>query len=209
MNSLFPLMSIYSVSSRDSSKIISEKSFKYLFLLALPLALGITLLADKIILLFYGQQFSNSIIALQILAWNIILFFLWFNGAFILVVANKQNLWAVATVSTALVNIIANLLLIPPLSHVGAAIATIISGSLCVIVVFCFVFVETDFSIKYLDLIKALAASLVMGIFVYQFKELNLISVIILAAVLYFFVLYLIRAFSDEDMRLFKQIIRR
>lgn len=209
MNSLFPLMSIYSVSSRDSSKIISEKSFKYLFLLALPLALGITLLADKIILLFYGQQFSNSIIALQILAWNIILFFLWFNGAFILVVANKQNLWAVATVSTALVNIIANLLLIPPLSHVGAAIATIISGSLCVILVFYFVFVETDFSIKYLDLIKALAASLVMGIFVYQFKELNLISVIILAAVLYFFVLYLIRAFSDEDMRLFKQIIRR
>ena len=209
MNALFPLMSSCFVSSKSSLKTITEKSFKYLFILGLPLALGITLLAEKIVLLFYGEQFSNSAIALQILAWDMILFFLWFNGAFILVAANKQNLWVVAAVSTALVNIIANLLLIPPLSYVGAAIATIIAESLCVVLVFYFVSVETNFSIKYTDLIRVSFAGLVMGFFVHLFRESNLILVIILAAVLYFFVLYLIRALSDEDMQFFKQIIGR
>lgn len=209
MNALFPLMSRYFVSSKDSLKITFEKSFKYLFILGLPLALGITLLADKFILLFYGQQFSNSIIALQILAWDIFLFFLWFNGSFILITINKQNLWAVAAVSTALFNIILNLFLIPPLSYVGAAIATIIAESLCVIIVFYFIFVETNFSVKYTDLIKVSFASLFMGIFVYQFMELNLFLLIILAAVLYFFVLYVIRTFLDEDISLFKQILKR
>ena len=182
MNALFPLMSSYFVSSKESLKITSEKSFKYLFILGLPLALGITLLADKFILLCYGQQFSNSIIALKILAWDSFLYFLWFNGSFILIAANKQNLWVVAAVSTALVNIIANLLLIPHLSYVGAAIATIIAESLCVILVFYFVSVKTNFSIKYTDLIRVSFAGLVMGFFVHLFREVNLILIVILAA---------------------------
>ena len=210
MNALFPLMASYYVSSKkDSLKIISEKSFKYLFILGLPLALGITLLADRFILLFYGLQFENSIIVLQILAWDIFLYFLWFNGSFILITVNKQNLWVVVAVSTALFNIILNLFLIPPLSYVGAAIATIVAESLCVILVFYFVSVETNFSVKYTDLIKVSLASLVMGIFLHQFREFNLILVTILAPTLYFLILYLIRAFSNEDIQLFKQIIRR
>jgi len=209
MNALFPLMSSYFVSSRDLLKATSEKSFKYLFTIGLPLALGMTLLADRIIFLFYGQQFENSIIALKILAWDLFLFFLWFNGSFILISANKQNLWVVAAVSTALINIILNLLLIPPLSYVGAAIATIVAESLCVILVFYFVSIETNFSVKYTDLIKVSFASLVMGTLVHQFREFNLILVIILAAVLYFLVLCLLRAFSKEDIQLFKQIVKR
>ena len=209
MNALFPLMSSYFVSSKDSLKITSEKSFRYLLILGLPLAVVITLLADSFIPLFYGPQFENSIIALQILAWDIFLYFLWFNGAFILVAANKQNLWVVAAVSTALINIIANLLLIPSLSYVGAAIATIVAESLCVILVFYFVSVETNISVKYTDLIKVSFASLVMGIFVYHFRCFNLILVVILAAVLYLFALHRVRVFSDEDMRLFKQILKR
>ena len=206
MNALFPLMSSYFVSSNESLKIVFEKSFKYLFVLGLPISLGITLLADKFILLFYGQQFSNSIIALQILAWDMILYTLWFNASFILIVVNKQKLWAIVAMLTALINIILNLILIPSLSYVGAALSTIIAESLCVILVYYFVLAETKTTINYIDLTKISFSSLIMGIFVHIFREFNLILVIFSAAILYFFMLLLMRTFSEEDINLLKQL---
>ena len=95
MNALFPLMSSYFASSNESFKVAYEKSFKYLLILGLPLAVGITLLADRFILLFYGQQFYPSIIALQILAWDILLVFLYTCLGTILVTSDKQNQMAV------------------------------------------------------------------------------------------------------------------
>ncbi|MCK4732280.1 MAG: flippase, partial [Methanophagales archaeon] len=109
--SLFPLMARHFVSSKDSLKIIYEKSFKYLFILGLPLALGITVLADRFIILFYGEQFYPSIIALQILAWDVLLIFLLSPLGTLLVSINRQNEMAILLGITALVNVILNLIL--------------------------------------------------------------------------------------------------
>lgn len=209
MNALFPLMAGYYASSTDSLKIVYEKSFKYLFILGLPIAVGITLLADRFILLFYGPQFHPSILALQILAWDVLLFFSYFCMAFVLVSLTKQNQMAAIAGCAAVVNVVLNLVLIPPFSYVGAAIATILTETL--LIALCFSIISKSFYKLPVSkiLIKPSIASLIMGIFIYQFMEFNLITVIILAAGLYCFVLYLTRAFSDDDMQLFKQILRR
>jgi O-antigen/teichoic acid export membrane protein len=208
MNALFPLMSSYYESSKDSLNIISEISFKFLFVIGFPLALGTTILADQIIHIFYGPQFTNSVVALQILSWDIFLFMMWTNGSFILIAANKQKMWAIAAVSTALINIAANLILIPPLSYVGAAIATIIAESLCVILVFYFIIIHTKFSVKYKNIMSILVSSFLMAIFIYIFNDLNMIILVILAMILYIFLLYLTKTFSDDDIHLIKQMKR-
>jgi O-antigen/teichoic acid export membrane protein len=178
-------------------------------IIGLPISVGMMVLADKIILFIYTDAFTPSILALQILAWAVLLLFLYRPTLYLLGSINKQKQMAFIGGIGAIGNIILNLLLIPKFSYVGAGIATITTESLVVVLYF-------YFSSKYLYkpsihkiIIKPLVASLAMGIFVYQFKEFNLFLVIILAAVLYFFVLYLIRAFSDEDIRLFKQILKR
>jgi len=209
MNALFPLMAGYSTSSTDSLKIVYEKSFKYLFILGLPIAVGMTLLADRFIILLYGQQFHPSILALQILSWDVLLFFSYFCMAFVLVSLTKQNRMAAIAGCAALVNIILNLVLIPPFSYVGAAIATIITETL-LIALFFSVISKSFYKLPIGKiLIKPSIASLIMGVVIYQFMEFNLILVIILAASLYCFVLYLTRAFSDDDVQLFKQILGR
>jgi len=209
MNALFPLMSSYYESSKDSLKIISEISFKFLFVLGLPLALGMTILADQIIHIFYGMQFINSVVALQILAWDIFLFMMWTNGSFILIAANKQKMWAIAAVSTALINIAANLILIPPLSYVGAAIATIVAESLCVILVFYFVIIETDFNIEWLYFIKILSSNSITGFTVYYFQDVNMIILIFLSMSLYFSILVSIRVLPKDQMNMLLSIFSR
>jgi len=111
-------------------------------------------------------------------------------------------------VSTALINIAANLILIPPLSYVGAAIATIIAESLCVILVFYFIIIHTKFSVKYKNIMSILVSSFLMAIFIYIFNDLNMIILVILAMILYIFLLYLTKTFSDDDIHLIKQMKR-
>ena len=209
MSAVFPVMSKLFVSSTDSLKIAYEKSIKYLLIIGLPISVGLMVLADKIILLIYTDAFTPSILALQILAWAVLLLFLYRPALYLLGSINRQKQMALIGGMGATVNIVLNLFLIPKFSYVGAGIATIATESLVVVLYF-------YYSSKYLYkpsihkiTMKPLIASLAMGIFVYQFKEFNLFLLLILAAVLYFFVLYVIRTFSDEDIRLFKQILKR
>jgi O-antigen/teichoic acid export membrane protein len=209
MNALFPLMSSYFVSSKDSLKVVYEHSFKYLFILGLPLALGITLLADKIILLFYGEQFYPSIIALQILAWDVLLVFLYVCSAFILVSTDKQNQMAVIAGCTALINVILNLFLIPSFSYVGAAIATIVTET--ILISLYFILISKSFyklPISKIS-IRPLIACLIMGFFIYYLININLILLIILAVLIYFTSLYLVKGFSKDDLELFKKLAKR
>ena len=73
---IFPVMSRFYLSSKNSLLSACEKSFKYLTFIALPIAVGITLLAGKAILLFYGSEYHSSIIALQVLIWSAVIIFM-------------------------------------------------------------------------------------------------------------------------------------
>jgi hypothetical protein len=58
---------------------------------------------------------------------------------------------------------------------------------------------------------KPLLASVVMGVIIYwlgQFASINLFLLIGLGAASYFIMLYLTRAFSEEDIKLFRQVVR-
>ena len=76
LNALLPIISIYYLSSIESLKLAYEKAFKYLFIVSLPMSVGIFLLAPRIILLLYGSGYEKSGIVLQILSFEILLMFL-------------------------------------------------------------------------------------------------------------------------------------
>lgn len=209
MNAIFPLMASYYVSSKDSLRIVYEKSFKYLFILGLPLAVGITLLADKIIIILYGEQFYPSIIALRILAWDVLIVFLYFCLAFILVSIDKQNQMAVIAGCAALMNIILNLFLIPSFSYVGAAVATIITET--TLIALYLILISKSFHKLPLSkiFVEPLIASLIMGSFIYCLISINLFLLITFAVLVYFMSLYSVKGFSEDDLELLKVIIRK
>lgn len=209
MGALFPIMSYSFVSSKESLKKIFERAFKYLLILGLPMAVGITILADKFILLIYGPDFQNSIIALRILSWDILLVFLYGCISFLLVSIDRQRQMALIAGCTAIINIILNLILIPTYSYVGSAYATIMAESFLLI---SYIYLSG----RYFHLLplhkiilKPIIAASLMGLFVYTFHDLNLILIVIVAIVLYFSVLYIIKGFSKEEIALMKSVIKR
>jgi len=209
MTALLPIMAIYLVSAKNSLKIVYEKSFRYLFVLGFPLATGVTLLADKIIFFFYGQQFSHSIVALQILAWDILLVFLYRCLFYSLISIGKQTQIMKVTGICALLNIVLNLFLIPSFSYVGAGIATIITESVLFSILF---YISSKHICKislYKTMIKPVVASLLMGILILILPNINFIFVIITSILFYFTTFYMIGGVTPDDKVMLKNIFSK
>lgn len=210
-DSVFPVMSRFYVSSKQSLKFIYEKSVKYMLLLAVPIGVGTTLLADKAILLIFGAEYSHSIIALQIIIWSIA--FIFVSGVFAQLFnsLNKQIIVAKVTGSCALLNVILNLILIPKYSYIGAGIATVVTQFIALALVFIWSLrIGYGISSKKLIgiIVKVLIASAIMGVFVFYLQDLTLWGLVPLSALLYFIVLYTIRGIDREDRLLLWRVVR-
>jgi len=208
-SAVFPLMSQFYVSSKNSLKFMFEKHFKYMLIIGFPIGVGITLLADKIILLIFGAEYTPSVIALQILAWAIVLIFARTAFERVLESVNRQIIVTEVFGGCALLNVILNIILIPRYSYIGAAVATLITD----FAVFALIFVwslKIGYSIPNKQLVevisKVIAASLLMGIFIEYFRDQNLLILVFTATIIYFGVILLIKGLDKDDIRLLKSI---
>ena len=101
------------------------QAIKYLLIVCLPVALGGTVLADRIIIALYGEEFVNSVAVLQTMLWALpSLFVLELLGR----VASTLHLERPAAkinLINAVITIVLDLILIPPMGIVGAALALV------------------------------------------------------------------------------------
>lgn len=211
MTTVFPLMSRLFISSEESLRVIYEKSFKYLILLGLPISVGGMVLAGKIIPFLFGAEFTNSIIVLQILIWDCLLLCMYRPIMYLLGSINRQGTMALIGLGGAAVNVGLNLLLIPRFSYVGAGITTLVTESLVTAVSWYAVSKYFYRLPVHKIMVKPLIASVVMGAIVYfcsQVTSMSLALLIVLGAAVYFILLYLIRAFSEDDRSLFQEVVR-
>lgn len=209
MNALLPYMSITSANARSSLTSAYEKSFKFLLGIGLPISIGIFLLADKFIILFFGPNFLNSVDALRILCWDVLLKFLYICIWVVLISIDKQKQLMICAGFGAFINILLNFILIPNFSLIGAAIATIITESF---VLFVFFYLSVKYNLKITiikSILKTLIACALMSIFIFSFNYLNIFLLITLSCIIYFFVFYIIKGLSREEITLIKKLIKK
>jgi O-antigen/teichoic acid export membrane protein len=210
LGALYPIMSRYYVSSKKDINFMFEKSFKYLMVVAIPLGVGTTILADRIILLIYGADFSQSTIALQILVWSEVLIFLNFVFGNLLNSINRQIVVTKQTMLAAALNISLNLVLIPRYSYVGAGVATVSTELFAFFFLLYFVS-KGGYRLPksmLMSFFKILCASLIMYLFLEIFCWIYLLPLILLASVIYFVVVYLLGILDKEDLYLMRQLLK-
>lgn len=209
--SIFPVISDYFKSSTDSLVKIFKRSFKYLSSLALPIVVGGVILSKRIIIFIYGEQFSPSIKAFQILIFAAGIIFISNLVSTNITAIHRQriNMWF--GLVNVVLNISLNLLLIPRWSYIGASVATVATEGLGCSLAFLFTikyFKIPVFSKSYLNFIKLLLAASVMALIVFYLQATHLIVLIPVAAICYTMALFLFGWFDRTDIDLFKQVLR-
>jgi O-antigen/teichoic acid export membrane protein len=192
----------------NSHKFVTKYFLKSMFLLSLPIGVGITVLAERIISLVFGQEYSLSAMALKLLVWSAVFIFLNTVYTNYLGSINAQKEITKTILIGTFLNVALNALFIPKYSFVGASLTTIATEAF-MFAVFAIQAHKYHFDLTRTELswaTKATLASFVMGLFIYIFYSYNLIILIFSAAVLYFGVLFLIRGIDSEDIALIKKV---
>ena len=207
LTAVFPVMSRLFKTSMDFLRNVYEKCFKYLLAFGVPISIGGVILARRIVFLFYGKSYFNSILPFQLII--SVTAFSYINSLFgyfltsVDRVNDKNKIFAISTFT----NVGLNFVLIPKYSYVGAGIATILSEILFCI--FCMSYISHHF-FYYLSLeliLKSLFASVIMAIFMKLAININLALLILLSILFYFILLWFFGYFDKEDKLLFREVI--
>jgi O-antigen/teichoic acid export membrane protein len=197
MGAVFPALSLLAAGDRRRLVFAYEKSYKMLAILGLPLAVGLGVSADAVVHVTGG--FEQSIPALRILAPSVALLFV--NNAFIytLTAINRQLDFSRLALFTLAVNLVLNLVLIPPYGYLGAAAASTITE----VALFAGGWWLLRRHLASLAVVgsiaRVLASAAIMGIVVYLIRSWPLAVVIVLGAAVYVVALLSLRALNPEE----------
>lgn len=133
---IIPRLSVFFVNEdfENANKLL-RKILGFNLTLGLPCVIGIIMLAEEVVLIIGGNEYLGAASVLRVL----ILSFMFslvggsFLGNAVLIPMRKEKYYMITCCITAVVNVILNYILIPPLGAVGAAIATAFNGFLIMI----------------------------------------------------------------------------
>ena len=205
--SIFPIMAKYFKKSDKSLNLIYRTSIKYMYMLALPIAIGTSLLGTGIVTTIYGLGFLPSVQALNILVWAEFFVFMDIFLGQLMFSINREKLAMINAAIGAAMNIILNFALIPKLGLMGAATATL-ATELYFFVISYYIISRHGYKLELQKILPTpLIGAFFMSIFIIEFNYLPIYVLIPLSAVLYFIILIVMRYVSDEDWSLIRQVL--
>lgn len=201
MGLVLPLISHSIFTDKERFRYISDKTFKVFLILIVPVLIGSLFLADGIINVIGGAEFSASARVLQILVFALAFIFLgnFYNN--ILLAGNLQKKLMISLAICAAINICLNIFLIPIYSYIGAAITSVITELLVV----AFTAYLCARYLKYKPALEKTGYIILSGIamasFLFFFPNLNFFVRAFSSAVIYLFFLVATKAVSKKELR--------
>ncbi len=218
---IFPVMSRYARSGSNSLLRSYVLSLRLLVMISLPLAMVIFVLAKPLVYIVGGAQYlditqtfhlfgrefqvqGGADLAMRFIIWSIPIGFVNSVTQYVLIAVNQQRYLTRAFLMGVTFNIVGNLLLIPGLGYVGAAITTILS-ELCLLLPFYYCVRRHVGRVPWTSILAGpLLAVVVMGAAIYGLAEVgvNLWVATFVGGLVYLTTLYLSGALRSEDMAL-------
>lgn len=207
------LFKLYDEGRMSEVKTHLSYSFKYLLALAIPFVFGAAILAAPVLTLFSTAEIASKghlitpLVALSIL-------FSCANSVIsrILGLVKKLKIVAAIHVVAAAVNLGLNILVVPHLGILGAAITTVISYSLVLGATTYYAFKEFKFDIGWRFIIKSLIASAAMSLAIWKMSPRGTaaaILTVVAGVAIYGVVLLLLKGFKREEFEFFKGLLRK
>lgn len=198
---LLPRMSYYIKNNYENeARELIGKSIDFILMITIPMVIGIIMLAEPIILLFAGSNYEESITVIRIISPIIIMIGISnLIGVQILIAHGKEKLTLLSTLIGAGLNFLLNLILIPNLQHIGAAISTLLAESIVTVVQVGLAFLYLKGNIQYRNILSYLLGGILIfitcSIVNYFLEDLVLTASfsILISSFLYFILLYLLK----------------
>jgi O-antigen/teichoic acid export membrane protein len=208
---LYPSLTRKVSDSPEDLPRLFESFLRYLLLIALPIAIGIWSIADKVITFLYSNAYASSTQVLQIIIWVIPLMYLSEYLGYIVIIGNKEGRVARAIIISTTFNIALNLFLIPRYGYVAAAIMTVVTEGILVLLHLWTLRGMVNIPKLTSVVLRPVLAGALMGVLVISIKAyLPLFLTISIGAVAYITLLFAFRVIKKDEIDwVFNLILRR
>ena len=197
---LLPRLSYYiHHDKKDEFDRLVGKSLSITVLLAIPMALGLILLAKPFVILFSGQDYIPAVSAMNIISPILLsIGIASITGTQVLPAIKKENITLISYISGATINVTLNFIFIPKLGATGAAIGTLFAETTVTIIQLIYLrdYISRDL---FINLIHSIIASIPMVAIIMVIKayiENNILIIvlsIIFSVIIYALVLFILK----------------
>lgn len=222
LNSALPLLTVYMINERAKASALISKSLGLLSMMAFPIVAGGTALAysiinatnDKIYLSDLSRGFYGSDVLLQIMIFALAFSFLNALFGYVLVAIRKQYIMIFINGFALLFNVVTNFIFIPIYGIYAAAVTTVLTELLVLILGYIFARREINFHIPILSMLKTLLAAVIMGLILWYIKDtlilllgnvLALLLLGIISLVVYGGLLFIFKVIDKETLSALKK----
>ena len=142
------------------------KSYQFVCFLGIPLCIGLIIISDNLVPWFFGIEFNKVANILKISALLILgIGISNVTGVQYLIPTKRQNLFTITVIGGAIINLVLNIILIPNLYSIGAAISSVIAELFISIIQL--LAIKNEINIKRIlkNSINYFVAGLIMGCF--------------------------------------------
>lgn len=208
-SALLPFFAKQFATGADELRKLSIDSLRWLFVGAFPVVVGISILADSIITLIYGQKFSSAGTVLRFHILSLIPFTVDYIQAQVLIATDNQKVDLMINIAAAMLNTVLSFLLISHFGVMGAVVAPL--STIIIVNNLQYMYIRRNlFRVPFTDILtRVLVASLVMGMFTYVLRDYNIFLNVAVSAVVYASLVILLRVVSREEIRFLEALMVR
>lgn len=207
------LSKLYDEGKMTEVKTILSYSLKYSMALAIPFVFGAAALAEPVLRLFSTPDIAaQGYFILPLIALSSLFYIIYGIIFYILFLVKKLKIVGITWGISASVNLLSNILIIPHLGIIGAAITTVIAYLLALGIVTYYAFKEFRFDLQWGFIVKSLIASAIMSAAIWQINAmgtLNVVVIVVIGIIIYGAILLALKGFSQEEFRFFRELFRR
>jgi len=186
-------------------------SLKYYLLLAIPAAFGLCVLSRTSLVTLSNADIANNGYFITFFTASVSILYAISNVVTLIITSVKKTkiVW-VSTTAAAAVNFALNLIFIPWLGIIGAAIATLIAGIVDLGIRANFALRHFTFPVDWRAVMKSLAASVIMALGIWYFNPsgvLEIILSVIGGAIVYGVIIILSGGVKKSELKFFKGLL--
>lgn len=206
------LSKLYEEGKIEEVRLYLEYLLKYYLIITIPAVFGLTILAKPILVILSTQEIAEkSYLVAPIVGISMLLFGVYVILVQIFALKKRTKLVARIWIIAAILNFLLNIIFIPKFGIVGAAITTLVA--------YVFAFIPTTkystelfaFRLKVVDILKSIFSAsvmllLLMPLTIHGLYE--LLFAVTIGAISYFICLFLLRAFTKEEIEFVLSLLR-
>jgi O-antigen/teichoic acid export membrane protein len=203
--SLYPTVStLWNKNKIEETKQKLSLSLKYFLLFAIPTSFGLSVLSKQVLRVFTKPEFiMEGHLIIPVVAFGITCYGIYSISMYVMTLVKKTYVISVILGISAVINIALNILLIPRMNIMGAAIATLITFIFSAIAMALIALKNLKFCLNSVFIIKSIIASGTMAFVIHQLPISNLktlIFAIFTGIVVYGMLIFLSRGISKEEI---------